>query len=259
MASIDRLLAWLESRLQGLVEGGASWLVPGGRQRHELAGWLAEVMQDNARRLANGGWQAPDVFVFTLPEAAAKQVDEALLLELGLGLQAEARQRNLVLLHQPLVSVVADPRGQAPQIQVAFSDSEAGDTGTVEVQIAPARQTGVSPLGSAYLIVNGQSTFLLTNPVVTIGRDPANALVLDDLRVSRAHAQLRLVQGVYVIFDLQSTGGTTVNGRQVVQQALAPGDVIVLAGVPLVYGQELPAETEATQKLTAEPGNAEVL
>jgi len=209
--------------------------------------------------LAHGGWQAPDLFVLTLPEAAAKQVDETLLLELALGLQTEARQRSLVLLHQPVVRVVADPHGRTPKLQVAFSDSEAGDTGTVEVSISSARLPGLSPLGNAYLIVNGKSTFPLTSPVVTIGRDPANVLVLDDLRVSRAHAQLRLVQGVYVIFDLQSTGGTTVNGRLVVQQALAPGDVIALAGVPLVYGQELPAEIDATQKLSTEPGNAEVL
>ena len=46
-------------------------------------------------------------------------------------------------------------------------------------------------------------------------------------------------RGPYVIFDLQSTGGTTVNGHRVVQQTLTPGDVIALAGVSLVYGKTL--------------------
>jgi pSer/pThr/pTyr-binding forkhead associated (FHA) protein len=61
----------------------------------------------------------------------------------------------------------------------------------------------------------------------------------------------------YVIFDLQSTGGTTVNGRAVVKQALVPGDVISLAGVPLVYGREGLTERESTQKLPVEPDSAE--
>jgi pSer/pThr/pTyr-binding forkhead associated (FHA) protein len=54
------------------------------------------------------------------------------------------------------------------------------------------------------------------------------------------HAQLRLVRGQFVIFDLDSTGGTFVNGQRIRQQALRAGDVISLAGVPLVYGQETP-------------------
>jgi len=41
-----------------------------------------------------------------------------------------------------------------------------------------------------------------------------------------------------VIFDLDSSAGTWVNGKPVRQQALQPGDVILLAGVPMVYGQE---------------------
>jgi pSer/pThr/pTyr-binding forkhead associated (FHA) protein len=41
-----------------------------------------------------------------------------------------------------------------------------------------------------------------------------------------------------MIFDLNSTGGTFVNGKRVTQSMLYPGDVISLAGVPLIYGQE---------------------
>jgi pSer/pThr/pTyr-binding forkhead associated (FHA) protein len=61
-----------------------------------------------------------------------------------------------------------------------------------------------------------------------------------DPRVSRAHAQIRAIRGQYVLFDLNSTGGTMVNGRRVHQCALKPGDVISLSGVPLIYGEEIP-------------------
>jgi hypothetical protein len=259
MASIDRLLAWLECRLQGLVEGSTSWLLPGGRQRRELAGWLAEVMYDSARRYGDHGWQAPDLFTLTLPTAAVSRLDDALPAELAAALQLEARQRGLVLLHQPVVRVVADPLGQAPRVQVAFAVGETGNTTTQQVVVPSSPPAGDQSQGKAYLVVDGRQTYLLTSPVVTLGRDPGSTVVLDDLRVSRAHAQLRLVQGQYVIFDLQSTGGTTVNGRLVTQHTLAPGDVIALAGVPVVYGQEMPVEAEITQKLPPEPGSPEAL
>ena len=258
MATIDRFLGWLEQRIQGLVEGGASWLLPGGRRRRELAGWLIEVMAASARRGSDGSLQAPDTFILTLPHAAAANMDDGLLIELADALQTEAQQRGLVLLSHPVVRVVADPFDGAARAQVAFSDTELSDTTTVEVE-APQLAPVESPLGRAYLVVEGGSTYLLSNPVVSIGRDPGNLLVLGDMRVSRTHAQLRLVQAQYVIFDLQSTGGTMVNSRRVVQQALSPGDVISLAGLLLVYGQEMLGEGDATQQMPADPGNVEVL
>ena len=258
MASIDRFLGWLEQRIQGLVEGGASWLLPGGRRRRELAGWLAEVMAENTRQSSDGSRQAPDTFILTLPRPAAAHMDESLLVELTARLQSEARERGLVLLSQPVVRVVADPFDGAVRVQVSFSDTEVSDTTTVEVD-APRLTPVESPLGRAYLVVEGGSTYLLSNPVISIGRDPGNLLVLGDMRISRTHAQLRLVQGQYVIFDLQSTGGSMVNGRRVVQQALSPGDVISLAGVLLVYGQEMMGESDATQQMLADQGEVEAL
>ena len=47
-----------------------------------------------------------------------------------------------------------------------------------------------------------------------------------------------LIQGRFVIFDLDSMGGTFVNDVAVSSHVLNPGDVIRLAGVPLVYGLE---------------------
>jgi pSer/pThr/pTyr-binding forkhead associated (FHA) protein len=73
-----------------------------------------------------------------------------------------------------------------------------------------------------------------------------NHLILDDPRVSRAHAQLRAVQGHYVLFDLNATGGTYVNGQRITQYTLKPGDVISLAGVPIIYGEDNPVEDDPT-------------
>ncbi|MCJ1680552.1 FHA domain-containing protein [Streptomyces sp. APSN-46.1] len=53
-----------------------------------------------------------------------------------------------------------------------------------------------------------------------IGRDPGNGLRLTHETVSRAHAELTFHDGLWVLKDLGSTNGTTVNGRRVTGSAV---------------------------------------
>jgi pSer/pThr/pTyr-binding forkhead associated (FHA) protein len=92
----------------------------------------------------------------------------------------------------------------------------------------------------AYFLIEGVKVIQLTQAVINIGRRVENNLVLEDPRVSRNHAQLRAINGRYVLFDLNSTGGTFLNGTQTTQAVLHPGDVVSLGGVTLVYGQKNP-------------------
>lgn len=63
--------------------------------------------------------------------------------------------------------------------------------------------------------------------VVTIGRAADNDVVLDDLVVSRRHAELRaLPDGTWEIADLGSHNGTFLNGAPVTRAPLGPGDVL---------------------------------
>ncbi|MEV6407494.1 FHA domain-containing protein [Streptomyces bobili] len=67
----------------------------------------------------------------------------------------------------------------------------------------------------------------LPTRTVRIGRAPDNDLVLDDLVVSRRHAELRaLPDGSYEIADLGSHNGTYLNGLPVTAAPLAPGDIV---------------------------------
>jgi pSer/pThr/pTyr-binding forkhead associated (FHA) protein len=93
---------------------------------------------------------------------------------------------------------------------------------------------------NAFLIVEGVRVFPLKQAVINIGRRLDNMVVVDDPRVSRNHAQLRAIKGRFVVFDLNSTGGTFVNGQRANQSVLYPGDVISLAGVTLIFGQDNP-------------------
>ena len=69
----------------------------------------------------------------------------------------------------------------------------------------------------------------LTQEVVTVGREPANDLVVDSNTVSRQHARLERRGGITYVTDLGSRNGTTLNGRPLapnVAQPLAHGAVL---------------------------------
>ncbi len=78
-----------------------------------------------------------------------------------------------------------------------------------------------------------------TTRKTTIGRDPANDIVLPDLMVSRSHAEL-LVHGpgTYEIVDLDSHNGTFVNGRRVYRVELQVGDQVRIGRHTLVVTPE---------------------
>jgi hypothetical protein len=63
---------------------------------------------------------------------------------------------------------------------------------------------------------------------VLIGRHSSCDVVLEDLAVSRRHAQLRFRDGSWILQDLDSTNGTRVNGVAVGRCELRPGDRVVL-------------------------------
>ncbi len=120
---------------------------------------------------------------------------------------------------------------------------------------AVAGPDGFAP--RAYLIVKGDRTYDLTESVVRIGRALDNDLILEDRQVSRYHAVLRHRYGRYILQDLNSTGGTTVNGFVVREIVLRPGDLISLSGVDLIYAESEPLERASrghTQPLAPQSG-----
>jgi len=88
----------------------------------------------------------------------------------------------------------------------------------------------------AFLVVDGSQVIMIDKPVINLGRKKDNHIVIDNEHISRYHAQIRTIKGRYVILDLNSTVGTSVNGKQIEQTFLKPGDVISLGGVPIIFG-----------------------
>lgn len=73
-------------------------------------------------------------------------------------------------------------------------------------------------------------------PVVNIGRADYNDIVLPEASVSTAHAKLQRREGVWVISDLDSTNGTTVDGEPVKGEfPLSPGATIRFGEVAVLF------------------------
>ena len=92
---------------------------------------------------------------------------------------------------------------------------------------------------SAYLIVNSE-VYQINNALTNLGRKLDNHVVLNDPRVSRNHAQIRMVENHYILLDLNSTGGTMVNGSKISKSVLYSGDTISLAGLEIKFVQDTP-------------------
>ena len=104
-------------------------------------------------------------------------------------------------------------------------DRERASTPAVESDKVP-----VKPINQKSAVLTVESgvlrgeRFTVTLPC-TIGRDKCD-LILDDLLVSRRHAELKIVDNTLIIEDLASKNGTRVNGEKIIKRHLAPNDLI---------------------------------
>ena len=108
--------------------------------------------------------------------------------------------------------------------------------GGVIVATEAARQYGAKGFLHVYQGKNRGETVLLATKVVTIGRDAANQLGLNDGNVSARHCEVRPAGEGFEIVDLEAKNGTFVNERAVKQTALANGDVISLGETRIYLG-----------------------
>ncbi|MBM4221821.1 MAG: FHA domain-containing protein, partial [Gammaproteobacteria bacterium] len=102
-----------------------------------------------------------------------------------------------------------------------------------------------------------QQTTTSTFPFV-IGRSNANDLVIIDKEVSRRHALIDCIGGIYVIEDLNSRNGILVNQKPRGRALLRSGDIISFGGVDVVFyverQHELRPRPELIERATADAG-----
>ena len=122
-----------------------------------------------------------------------------------------------------------------------FGDDFLGELDTSVPTDAEAAVKAVEglPSGSALLMVTRGpsvgSRFLLDQPVTSAGRHPDSDILLDDITVSRRHAEFGREKGQFRVLDVGSLNGTYVNRQPVDLAVLQSGDEIQIGKFRLVF------------------------
>jgi pSer/pThr/pTyr-binding forkhead associated (FHA) protein len=82
---------------------------------------------------------------------------------------------------------------------------------------------------------NAGARFLLDHDVTTTGRQPDSDIILDDITVSRHHAEFRRQEETFSVVDLGSLNGTYVNQQRVDQAPLRSGDEVQVGKFRLTF------------------------
>ncbi|HEY6959745.1 MAG TPA: DUF3662 and FHA domain-containing protein [Candidatus Limnocylindria bacterium] len=241
----------VEAFVSRVIEGWSARLFGAKLQPVQIAKRLIRAMEAH-QTISLSKTFVPNSYVVSLGPtdyAQFEQYRRSLERDLAETLLGAARERNFTLLAYPSVEVERDEDLAPGDVRVSCALVDASGE---EVEADPKRLGAVE---SGHTMVldreallrekprapkatleqpDGPSLSLGPDPIL-IGRDPQNDLVLDDRRVSRKHAEIRLRLGRYTLYDLQSTNGTYVNGRRVAEKVLEDGDKISVGGLELMF------------------------
>ncbi len=241
----------VEAFVSRIIEGWSARLFGAKLQPVQIAKRLIRAMESH-QTISLSKTFVPNSYVVSLGPADFAQFEQyrrSLERDLAETLLGAARERSYTLLAYPSVEIERDDDMPPGDIRVS---SALVDASGEEVEADP-KQLGAVESGHTMVLDreallrdrprapraaleprDGAAVPLGPDPVL-IGRDPQNDLVLDDRRVSRKHAEVRLRLGRYTLYDLQSTNGTYVNGRRVAERVLDDGDQISVGGLEIVF------------------------
>jgi hypothetical protein len=119
---------------------------------------------------------------------------------------------------------------------VTFAPVEsAGEVGEEELTVS----LGEFPATMAMVVVkrgpNAGSKFMLDADVTRAGRHPDSDIFLDDITVSRRHAEIARVGEGFVVRDVGSLNGTYLNRERIEEATLSNGDELQIGKFKLVF------------------------
>jgi pSer/pThr/pTyr-binding forkhead associated (FHA) protein len=145
----------------------------------------------------------------------------------------------------PLVSAevsAAAPDAEQPidaTATITFGAPEKVETSERQLSPIDAAAVDALPAGHALLVVQrgpgAGNRFLLDLDLVTAGRHPESEIFLDDVTVSRRHAEFHRTGSDFSVRDVGSLNGTYVNRDRIDQVALKDGDEVQIGKYRLVF------------------------
>ncbi len=250
------VLRSIESKIAGLVEGTFSRAFRSEVRPVEIARKLAREMEEHKSFSVSRTYVPNEYRVFLSPRDRERFADyeEALVGELAGYLLEHARRERLALLSRPVIEFETDERlglGEfGIQTRVVQPEEEAPDEPASEQSgrtmvystagrvAEPLEERARSRAQTALLLIDGKR--MVVGPAgVTLGRSRQCDVVLDDANVSREHAEIRPRGGAWVLTDLGSTNGSSLNGRRIDRpEVIKPGDELEFGTSTVIFELE---------------------
>ena len=216
---MNEFLDIIENRLKFLFEDSFNLILKIDKE-HSLTKRIPQIIKENLAYKEDGIIIAPDIIKITIPAT----------------------------------EVISSPsiNGIDYELEVEFTSAveELSQTSVFDLENLTQPENLIPR--NAFIIVNGKQSYPLDKSLVYVGRRSTSDIQIEDPQVSRDHLQLRANNGRYIVFDLDSTGGTFINGKRIKTAYLIPGDVITLGSSHLIYTQDMTDSFSSTTKLEIE-------
>ena len=250
------MLRNIEAKIESLFEGVFGRAFRTHVQPVELARTLAKEMDDH-RMVSVSRVYAPNEYAVYLAPADREQFEsyeDSLITELQEYLSEHARRESYVLLSAPKVAMNTDEDLEVGEFGIAtrMVQPEPGEAEALAPEVPPGatmvyRPKAAPPTQAATpeelgverelvtVTVNG-AQHTIDKQTIVIGRSKdCDIRISDDPNVSRRHAEIRQEGTAYWLVDLESTNGSTVNGRRQQRAKLESDDRITLGSTDLVF------------------------
>jgi pSer/pThr/pTyr-binding forkhead associated (FHA) protein len=132
-------------------------------------------------------------------------------------------------------------QGAGADTTVHYSDDFAAQLKAMEAGVSPEEQEAIAalPSGSALLVVrrgpNVGARFLLDSDSTIAGRHPDADIFLDDVTVSRRHAEFTRLGTAFQVKDLGSLNGTYFDGVRIESALLSDGAEVQVGKFRLTF------------------------
>jgi len=261
-----------EDAMQRVIEGTFGKLFRTRLQPVELARKLERAMDENLI-VSAGRRVAPNVYTLYISESDYQRFEQymrTLINQMQQGLIDVAKRRNYSLTTRPFVTLKQDNRMATGEARAEAKLLDASQLNALIAAQAPVPNTqqttspnlggGASPdstvalpppvatlnepaeapnIPTAALILRtpqgpGQ-TYPINREIVHIGRHTTNDIVVNDRRVSRYHAEIRYERGQFIMYDLASLNGISINGTMNRQAILHNGDILIFGSYSFIF------------------------
>lgn len=236
---MNNVLELIENKLQNLIEGSAN-LLPLNSPQASTAILIIKNLREIVLSAIKTKTPLPNVYSVSVhPDIyTTLGANETWIEEIGKTMEESAKEYDHSFHSNITIEFFADPDLPKSNFKINSYTIVNEIEKTAVIKTEPDKSPPQQFISDAYLILPNKEIFPLKKIITQIGRKNDNHLIIDNPTISRNHAQIRNINGNFMIFDLNSTSGTFVNGVRVHQALLRSGDVISIASYPLVYGTD---------------------